>query len=194
MGQRADMHEHALDNIKFIRSTMETTTSFTALPGYGMALVGVSALVAAWLSGRTQTEEGWLAVWTAEGMAAILLGFIAMIFKASQTGISLLSQPARRFALGFAPPLLAGAALTAASARVNHFGEVPGMWLLLYGAGVSTGGTFSVRAVPVMGLCFMALGAFGLFLPPDYRNYILAAGFGGLHLGFGLWIGRKHGG
>ncbi len=188
------MHEHALDNIKFIRSTMETTTEFTALPGYGMALVGVSALVAAWLSGRTQTEEGWLAVWTAEGMAAILLGFIAMILKASQSGLSLLSQPARRFALGFAPPLLAGAALTAAAARVNHYGEVPGMWLLLYGAGVSTGGTFSVRAVPIMGLCFMALGAFTLFVPIEYRNYLLGLGFGGLHLGFGLWIGRKHGG
>ncbi|WP_031495943.1 hypothetical protein [Bryobacter aggregatus] len=194
MGLRADMHEHALDNIKFIRSTMENATAFTALPGYGMAVVGLSALVAAWLSGRTQTDEGWLAVWTAEGMAAILLGFLAMIFKAGQSGMSLLSQPARRFALGFAPPLLAGAALTAAAARVNHYGEVPGMWLLLYGAGVSTGGTFSVKAVPIMGLCFMALGAIALFLPYEFRNLILGLGFGGFHLGFGLWIARKHGG
>lgn len=194
MGLRAEMHEHALDNLKYIRSTMESTTAFTAVPGYGMLLVGLSALLASWLSMGAKTSEAWLAIWTAEGMAAILLGFIALIWKANQSGVSLLSNPARRFALGFAPPLLAGAALTAAAARSNHYVEIPGLWLLLYGAGVITGGVSSVRVVPLMGLAFMALGAVALFAPAECNAICLAAGFGVLHIGFGAWIARKHGG
>jgi len=194
MGLRADMHEHALDNLKYIRSTMENTTAFTAVPGYGMMLVGCSALVAAWLGAGAKSREAWLAIWTAEGMAAILLGFIALIWKANHSGVSLLSSPARRFGLGFAPPLLAGAALTAAAARSNHYSEVAGLWLLLYGAGVITGGMSSVRAVFVMGFTFMALGALTLFLPVQFNDFCLASGFGGLHIVFGIWIARKHGG
>jgi hypothetical protein len=194
MGLRADMHEHALDNLKYIRSTMENTTAFTAVPGYGMILVGISALVAAWLGNGAKSREAWLAIWTAEGMAAILLGFIALIWKANHSGVSLLSSPARRFGLGFAPPLLAGAIFTASAARANHYGEVAGLWLLLYGSGVITGGISSVRPVLLMGMTFMALGAVALFAPAEYNDVCLAVGFGGLHIGFGLWIARKHGG
>lgn len=194
MGEPANIHEHALDNIRFIRSTMENATAFTAVPGYGMALVGASALLAAYLGSSAKSPEAWLAIWTAEGMAAILLGFIAMIWKANRANVSLLSTPARRFALGFAPPLLAGAALTAAAARSNQFTQVPALWLLLYGAGVITGGMSSVRAVPIMGAGFMALGAITLFAPPVNVNLLLAAGFGLLHIGCGLWIAKNHGG
>jgi hypothetical protein len=194
MGEPANIHEHALDNIRYIRSTMENATAFTAVPGYGMMLVGLSALLAAYLGSNARSPEAWLAIWTAEGMAAILLGFIAMIWKANHANVSLLSQPARRFALGFAPPLLAGAALTASAARANQFTEVPGLWLLLYGAGVITGGMSSVRAVPIMGAAFMGLGALALFAPSVNVNLLLATGFGVLHLGFGLWIARKYGG
>jgi hypothetical protein len=194
MGQRADLHEHALDNLKYIRSAMQGATEFTAVPGYAMMLVGVSALAAAWLARGAATREGWLAIWTAEGMAAVLMGFIGLIWKANHSGVSLLSTPARRFGLGFAPPLLAGAALTAAAGRVQHYTEVPAMWLLLYGAGVITGGMSSVRAVPLMGVAFMGLGVAALFIRPESADLWLAAGFGGLHLGFGWWIASKHGG
>ena len=78
--------------------------------------------------------------------------------------------------------------------RANMAGAIPGMWLLLYGTGVVTGGAFSVRIVPVMGLCFMALGAVALFCPPAWGSAFLGAGFGGLHILFGIVIARKFGG
>jgi hypothetical protein len=71
---------------------------------------------------------------------------------------------------------------------------LPGVWLLLFGTAVATGGAFSVRVVPIMGICFMVLGACALVAPASLGNVLLAAGFGGLHLAFGIVIAVKYGG
>jgi hypothetical protein len=104
------------------------------------------------------------------------------------------SRPARRALVSFAPPLLAGAMLTTVLYHLHALGVIAGLWLLLYGVAVMTGGAFSVRIVPVMGLCFMILGAAALLLPPSWGNLFMIAGFGGLHIGFGYVIARRYGG
>ena len=189
-----ELHTHAMDNLKFIRETMERAGAFTAVPGWGGLLMGISALLATAIASRQSTPEAWLATWFGEGMFAIGLGALAMKYKAESAEVALLSAPARKFALSFAPPLLVGALLTIVLYRANMAGAIPGMWLLLYGTGVVTGGAFSVRIVPVMGLCFMALGAVALFCPPAWGSVFLGAGFGGLHILFGIVIARKFGG
>ncbi len=114
--------------------------------------------------------------------------------KARAAGSSLFSGPGRRFVYSFAPPLLVGVLLTALQLRTGVVGAIPGEWLLLYGTGVVTGGAFSIRVVPLMGLCFMVLGAVALFCPWHWGNLFLAAGFGALHIIFGAVIARKYGG
>jgi hypothetical protein len=173
---------------------MERAGAFTAVPGWGGFVMGLTAFAAAWLASRQITIDAWLAVWFAEGMVAIGVGALAMRHKAERAQVPLFSAPARRFALSFAPPLLVGALLTVVLHRAGYTGAIPGMWLLLYGTGVVTGGAFSVRIVPVMGLCFMALGAIALFCPPAWGGYFLAGGFGALHVIFGIMIARRHGG
>ena len=114
--------------------------------------------------------------------------------KARAVGIPLMSGPGRKVVFSLSPPLIAGALLTIVLVRARLTSAIPGSWLLLYGTGVVTGGMFSVPAVPLMGLCFMILGAAALFAPPAFSDWFMGAGFGVLHLIFGVIIARKYGG
>jgi len=186
--------DRAMDDLRFIRRTIERGPAFTAVPGWGGVGMGVSALAAAVLASTRPAAAGWLAIWLAEAAVAIGIGTWAMRRKARRAGLPLLSGAGRKFVLSFLPPALAGVVLSFALYRAGDLTLVPGTWLLLYGAAVVTAGTFSVKVVPVMGLCFMAMGGIALVATPAWGDPLLAAGFGGLHVVFGLHIGRKHGG
>ena len=188
------LHGRAMDNLRFIRETMERASSFTAVPGWGGVAIGATAIVAAFIASGIRDEHEWMYIWAWELPLALLIGGWTMKRKAGVAQLKLLSAPGRRFTLSLAPPLIAGAFLSVAMAREEAVDALPGMWLLLYGVGVVTGGAFSVKVVPVMGLCFMALGALALFAPIAWGNLLMAAGFGGLHIVFGTIIARRHGG
>lgn len=194
MARPVEMDERARDNIRFIRETMERAGSFTAVPGWGGIALGVTALGAAAIASQQESPVAWLVTWIAEALVAIGIALWTTSSKARRTGTSLLSGPGRRFAYSMAPPLLAGALLTVVLVRAHEMGAAPGIWLLLYGTGVVTAGAFSIRVVPLMGLCFMVLGAVALFCPWNWGNIFLAAGFGGIHILFGALIARNHGG
>ncbi len=185
---------HAADNLRYIRETMERAGSFTAVPGWGGVVVGITALGAALVASQQGTSEAWLVTWLAEALLAAAVAGWGVVWKARAAGVPLLAGPGRKFALSFAPPLIVGSLLTLVLYRAELTAVIPGMWLLLYGTGVVTGGAFSIEVVPLMGLCFMVLGAMALFCPASWANGFMAAGFGGLHILFGAWIARRHGG
>jgi hypothetical protein len=173
---------------------MERAGSFTAVPGWGTVAMGFVALVAALLAGRQATPEAWLVVWLIAAAVALCLGLGTMLGKARAAKTPLLRGAGARMVLGFSPPVAAGAVLTAVLYSAGLYDFLPGTWLLLYGAGVMTGGSFSVRAVPIMGLCFMAVGAFAFLAPAGWGDALMAAGFGGLNIVFGVIVARKYGG
>jgi hypothetical protein len=177
------LHVRAMDNLSFIRQTMERATAFTAVPGWGGVGMGLLGLAAAAVAETRLTRAEWLVTWLATSAS-----------KARRAGTTVFSYSGRRFVLSYVPPLLVGALLTGALVRAGLWSALPGTWLLLYGTGVVTGGAFSVRVVPLMGLCFMALGAIALFGPASWGNLLMAAGFGLLHIVFGLIIARRYGG
>src|SRR5204862_482638 len=188
------LHDRAMDNLRYIRETMERASAFTAVPGWGQVAIGVSAIAAAYLAARQSTPRAWLGVWVAEAIISLLIAGWLMDRKARRLGVPLFSGPGRKVAFSLSPSMVVGALLTVALFRAGLFGIIPAMWLLLYGTGVITGGMYSVGVVPVMGLCFMLLGAAGLFVPASMENWLMAAGFGGLHIVFGSIIARKYGG
>ena len=176
------LEARALDELSYIRRTMEEAGSFTIVPGWAMVAIGTLALFAAWFARLQRTPHTWLAI-----------AFVGLLHKARSINVSPFAGPARRFAMAFGLPLIAGGVLTIALDRVGMGGLLPGTWLLLFGTAVACGGALSVRILPVMGLCFMALGI-GAFFAPGAGDTFMALGFGGLLVGFGVEIARRHGG
>lgn len=190
------LHARALDEIHFIRDTMSRAGRFTAVPGWGGVWMGATAIATAVISGPPDQSPRWLAVWLVEAAIAVTIALVAIARKAKRSGVALwpAGTPAQRFALALLPPLVAGMVLTPLFAVTDLRTRLPGCWLLLYGTAVATGGALAVRIVPIMGLCFMALGAIAFVAPVSIGHWLLAAGFGGLHIVFGIIIARNHGG
>ena len=188
------LHDRAMDNLRYIRETMERATPFTGISGRGEIAIGVTAFAASVIAAQQTAFKAWLAIWLAEGLISLLIAGWSMDRKARAVQMPLVSGPGRKAVFSLSPPLIAGGLLTIVLVRAGMTNAIPGVWLLLYGTGVITGGMFSVRAVPAMGLCFMVLGAIALFSPPAFANWFMAAGFGGLHVLFGAIIVRKYGG
>ena len=188
------IHEHAIENLRFIRETMERSGAFTAVPGWGGVAMGLTALGAAAMAQVASTPAAWISIWSGAAVVAVGIGVLAIRRKVRLAQASAPSGPVHKFVISLAPPVLAGALLTVVLFRAGLVRVLPGLWLMLYGAGVITGGAFSVRIVPVMGICLMACGAAALLAPPSWGNAFMALGFGGLQVAFGFIIARRYGG
>jgi hypothetical protein len=185
--------QHAEESLRFIRRTMERSSTFTAVPGMGGVGMGAIGLAAAVVAANQNSAGRWLIVWLLAAVVALSIGVTAMLRKASRLGVPLAGAVGRRFAISFVAPLVAGAALTWGVWMHDDWALMPAVWLLLYGTGVLAGGTFSVAAVRLLGVAFMALGITALATPPAWGNVWLGMGFGGLQVAFGLYIARRHG-
>jgi len=189
------LHGRAMDNLRFIRETMERSTAFTAVPGYGGALIGATAIGASIIANQQQAfNKNWLIIWLAESGLAFAIGLFAVWQKGKNSSASLLSAPTRKFVFAFAPAILAGVLLTAMFYKNGWFEFLPSVWLTLYGVAVVTGGAYSVKAVPILGWLFIALGATSIFVPTAYGDWLMMLGFGFFHVIFGIIIGRRYGG
>jgi hypothetical protein len=190
----ASFGQHAEESLQFIRQTMERSSTFTAVPGLGGAGMGAIGLAAAVLAANQSSAERWLVVWLVAAAVALAVGATTMWRKAARLGAPLAGAVGRRFAMSLAAPLVAGTALTWGAWMNGDWAMMPPVWLLLYGTGALVGGVFTVAAVRLIGLAFMALGVAALATPAAWGNVWLGIGFGGLQLAFGLYIARRHGG
>lgn len=189
-----EMQARAMDNLRFIRETMEAAGTFTAVSGWGQVVIGFTAILAALLAARQSLPMEWVLVWSGEAILALFISVWFMYSKAKSASLPLLSGSARKLLFSFTPVFVVGMVITFAFMKRQMFGLLPGIWMLLYGTAVVAAGAFSVRIVPVMGAAFIVVGATALFVPAAWNTALMIAGFGVLHIVFGLVIARRHGG
>lgn len=183
-----------MDNLRFIRETMEAAGTFTAVSGWGQVVIGVTAILAAILAAHETTPSNWVLVWAAEAILALFISVWFMYNKAKVASLPLLTGSARKLLFSFTPVFVVGMVITFAFVKRGMPALLPGLWMLLYGTAVVAAGAFSVRIVPVMGASFILLGAVALFAPASWSTALMILGFGVLHIVFGLVIARRHGG
>ncbi|HUK33594.1 MAG TPA: hypothetical protein VLV86_06775 [Vicinamibacterales bacterium] len=190
------LRDHAVDNLRYIRETMERASAFTSIPGWGGVIIGVTALIATAVAEpmTAWSPRRWLAAWLVEAVVAAAIGGVSMWAKARRAETRFMSGAARRFFISYFAPLIAGAILTVTIVRSGDIDVLPATWLLLYGAAFVSSGAFSLRVIPVMGVCFMLAGGIAALLPLSVANLVLGAAFGGLHIVFGIIIARNYGG
>jgi hypothetical protein len=189
-----EMQARAMDNLRFIRETMEAAGTFTAVSGWGQVVIGITAIFAALLASEQSTPTEWVLVWAGEAILALLISVWFMYDKARSASLPLLSASARKLLFSFTPVFVVGMVITFAFVERGLSSLLPAVWMLLYGTAVVAAGAFSVRSVPVMGAAFIVAGAVALFTPPGWSTWLMIAGFGVLHIVFGIVIARRHGG
>ena len=87
------------------------------------------------------------------------------------------------------------AADTYRAQRAGTTALLPALWLLLYGCALISVSATTRRLIGVMGALFVLLAVPAYLLPPPVPALTLAAGFGGLHLAFGVILrSRSHAG
>jgi hypothetical protein len=189
----AQTSHRATEDLQFIRHAMERANRFHAVPGIGLVIMGATAIAAAGLA-TVVPAPLWLSIWVADAVLAVGVGLFTMYRKARSVNLPVASPSGQAFLFSFSPPIAAGIVITVAFAANGATDLLPGMWLILYGLAALTGGAFSVRAVALMGGCFLLLGGVALLAPSGLANLFMAIGFGALHVGFGAYIAHRHGG
>jgi hypothetical protein len=185
--------DHAFENLRFIRETLERAGSFTSIPGWGGLAIGCTAVVTSIVASRLY-DMRWLEAWMADAVVAGIIALVAMQRKASRAGIAITAAAGRRFFVSYFAPIAAAAVISLMLLRAQWYEAMPAVWLLSYGASFISSGSHSIRVVPQMGVCFMLLGAAAAFVPFPTANALLGIGFGGLHIIYGWIIARNYGG
>lgn len=195
-GSPVALDSHALGTLNYIRASIEAAGAF-AVPGTAGVAMGIIGLAAAGLASVPVLAPHWIGIWLAAGVLASATGIVLIARHRAGHGLPLYRGPARRFVLCLCPALLVGAVLTAVLWQAGETRLIPGMWLLLYGSAVLSATLLTapamMRLVGLMGALFVLWGAVAFELPSRWHNLVLAAGFGVLHLAFGLIIGYLDG-
>jgi hypothetical protein len=189
-----EMQARAMDNLRFIRETMEAAGTFTAVSGWGQVVIGVTAVAAALIGSRFAGSSEWVLIWAAEAILALFVSVWFMYNKAKSASLPLLTGSARKLLFSFSPVFAVGMLVTGALMQRGLYALLPGIWMTLYGTAVVAAGAFSVRIVPVMGAAFILVGGVALFAPTAWSTALMIVGFGLLHVVFGFVIARRHGG
>ena len=203
---------HPLDTLRDIRSIMDRSSRFLSLSGWSGVWAGACALAGALVAHRWLQEPEAAAVLRRDyrpalddvgvvlpffllGVAVFCVALIGAFFftrrRAHREGQQLWSPAARRLFTSMAVPLVAGAALVIAFLWYGSGIFVAPACLLFYGIALVSAARHTLTEINGLGYAQILLGMINLAFP-GYGLYFWAAGFGVLHILYGLMMWRRH--
>ncbi|MBQ1408707.1 MAG: hypothetical protein IIY87_03000 [Bacteroidales bacterium] len=193
----------ALRDIKDIRSMMERSSRFLSISGWGVAAVGIIAIVAAWIAYKVFSDGTLFGythyLWAYKTKVAVVGSLILVVFcgmivffssviMARRRGVKFVfDKTMRRTVLNFSIPLLAGGILCLALVLEGHYGLTSSIMLIFYGLALINCHHFSHPVLGTLGYLELLLGLVDCFTV-THALLLWAVGFGLLHLIFGIYL------
>ena len=196
--------DEAQEHLRVIRQTMERSTKHSTLSGLSGVLVGLFALAGSALTlfvtpyphlPRPVDRYAFIAVWACVGILSLVTDVVLTKRKAVRVGKTPFSPLGKHLTRAAAPGVAVGVILSAFYLmHSNLIGEyIYGVWMLAYAAALLGVGMFSVREVSILGWVFLGTGALTLLMPGHLAALMMALSFGGVHIWYGAYMGRKYG-
>ncbi|MBV9695804.1 MAG: hypothetical protein JO005_02640 [Gammaproteobacteria bacterium] len=189
-GSPVTLDSQATATLRYIRASMEAAATL-AVPGSAGIVMGTIGLAAAVATQTPALAPHWLAIWVLGALIAAAAGGYLLLRQSARQGFTLWGAPVRKLLLCLVPGIAAGALLTAALARAGTTALLPALWLLLYGSALISVSATTRQLIGVMGALFVLLAVPAYLLPAPAPALALAAGFGGLHLAFGVILRKR---
>lgn len=202
--------DSGLRDIAEIRSIMERSTKFISLSGFAGIGAGTTALAGAWLAWIMFDADNVGLNYRATAadlqpdtqISIVLLGAVVLLLALgiawffSRRVIRKHAEPVNRtvmrhLILSFAVPVLVGAFMSLLIFYRGPLWPVVPAMLLFYGLGLFSAGSFTFGEIRTLGLIEILLGLLAALLP-EFGLYFWAAGFGVLHIVYGVLFFRKY--
>jgi hypothetical protein len=188
-------------DLAFIRQTMEKATTYDNLAPLGYVAIGCVALAGVsateWILGNRQFSAldtapitdllPFCALWLGVLTAALLSMWVAVSIRSRRLKVAPWNGLASRMFLSQIPTSLTAGALTVSLCFIGHVTLIPAVWLLHYGLIAFSFSYFTGKDHGINALVFLLLGIGALIVPMTLRLPLLALGFGGCHLCFGIY-------
>ncbi len=206
----------SLEAIHDIKKMMERSSRFISLSGLSGVAAGICALVGAALAwpyiynGKevSMYPEASLILafahdprviftlwpfWIAMGtlVAAVLFAFLFTWRKSKQQHVKIWDASARRMVINLAIPLMAGGILLLKLIIMGIVSLLTPVTLIFYGLALVNASKYTLGEIRYLGYCQLLLGFINLWFPEE-GLYFWAAGFGLLHIVYGLYMWKKY--
>ena len=192
-----------LKDISEIKKIMNKSTRFLSLSGLTGILVGIYALIGAYLAHYTiksyfinsgnntvnpnNVELKLLLIALAVAIISIITAYILTKRKAKSENQSLWNATVKRLFFHFTIPLLAGGILSLELLNMGFYGLVAPITLIFYGIALINASNFTFSNIKILGLTEIILGLIAINYI-GYGLYFWAVGFGVFHIIYGAFM------
>lgn len=206
-----------LESIKDIRQLMQKSSRFISLSGLSGVAAGLCALAAAWVvyrkldgslyggyDGSREIRGGYgsglmadsltgelLLIAAVTFVAAASLAFLFTYIRSRKVGMPIWGFTARRVMIAVAVPMIMGGLVIWRMMEMGYFGLVAPVCLIFYGLGLVNASKYTLSEIRYLGYGQLILGAINLWYL-GYGLYFWAAGFGVLHIIYGIVMWNRY--
>ena len=203
--------QQSLQELQQIKNMMERSSKFISLSGISGIAAGICALAGVWFASQkinyhvngdynlskikdesqVSLQNDLLLIALLTFLAALISSFLFTYLRSKRTGIPLWGTTTYRLLWNIGIPLAAGGLFLIRSMQLEHYELIAPGCLIFYGLALVNASKYTLGEVRFLGYGQIVLGIINLWMI-GYGLYFWAAGFGLLHIIYGIMMWYKY--